>query len=485
MKFIDIIMIPLLSTMSATHANKVLLLTTTLSSLFFFLRDAESFTTPSHCSRIPTVDSSSFYSSQGHINRWPSSHYGTSHPDEYGREVDTISSSSASASSWSVTDDWTLLSEANSEADSGVVMDVNYVRTVAREMEAAASDGDDNLQMISEEDAWIDDVVDEIHNAFTTLDDQPLYDTALEEPSKDSLREAFSNDMSHEIAMLVRCNEQPESLLITEGRALPPLTDQEKDDVSQLVDVVDGSFQPTKFLMDATANMFRQHAKPHPVDGVLCLDAVGIASWMTQALRSVEPMVTQFDKRVLKTLSDYALYGSGRLVEGDFQRLYLSTIVGDVSNLKTVSPARHLQLRKPFIDAVWRDIRAHGLFSPVEEERLVLAAEIQAKNAATSLGDAHQTPTDQRKMVDYTLMDECEIIDWDYKGLSESSARTKEKKGGKRLSVRDSSSHKMVEMAHDQKTPLRIRDGEFGKTTYERPNCNVPRFNYRNTTSIH
>jgi hypothetical protein len=375
--------------------------------------------------------------------------------DEYGGGGDTSSSSS-----WSVSDDWTLLTEAAKELDSNVVVDVNYVRQVAREMEAAISHGDKIL--MSEEDVWIDGVVDEIHNAFTTLDEQPLYDTSLDEPSQESLREAFSDDnLSHEIAMLVRCNEQPESLLISEGRALPPLTDEEKNDVSQLVIVVEGSFQPTKFLADATSNMFRQHAQPQHIDGVLALDAAGIASWMTQALQSEEAKVNQFDKRVLKTLSDFGSYGSGRLIESDFQELYLSTIVGDVSNLKSVSPARHLQLRKPFVNAVWRDIRAHGLHSPVEEERQLLAAEIQAKNNANSLG-ANQS-SDQRKMGDYTLMDECEILDWDYRGVSELSSQKKIRTGGKRLPVRDSSSHKMVEMARDKKTPLRMRDGEFGK----------------------
>jgi hypothetical protein len=456
------------------NGNLVWTITTLSILLSFAIYGAESFITSpgSQYSRISLADSSRSGSSpQGDIHRWVStSLFGSSHSNENGMDSDTISSSTSSSSSsstttssWAVTDDWTRRSEADAEEDSSIVVDVTYVSRVARELEAANLQGGSNRQIMSEEDIWIDGVVDEIHNAFSTLDGQPLYDTAIDEPNEDSLKEAYSNDnMSHEIAMLVRCNEQPDSLLISEGRALPPLTDDEINDVYQLVDVVDGSFQPTKFLLDAATNMFRQHAQPHPVDGVLSLDAVGIASWMTQALRSEETKVSQFDKRVLKTLSDYSSYGSGRLVEGDFQMLYFFTIVGDVSSLNKLSPARHLQLRKPFIKAVWRDIREHGLSSPVEEERLILAAEIQSKNAA---GASNQSNAGQRKMVDYPVMDECEILDWDFRGdVSESSStKTIGKKGRKRLSVRDSSSHKLVEMAHDQKTPLRIRDGEFGK----------------------
>jgi len=60
------------------------------------------------------------------------------------------------------------------------------------------------------------------------------------------------------------------------------------------------------------------------------------------------------------------------------------------------------------------------------------------------------------KNSDQMFIDECEILDWDYRA-------PEPKKGSKpRQNSRDSSSHKLVKMANDQKTPLRIRDGEFG-----------------------
>jgi hypothetical protein len=127
---------------------------------------------------------------------------------------------------WSIADDWTSLSDTSSSVDSSVVFDGKWTAKVAKEMAAASP----KLNPMSREDIWIRDILDEIHNAFSTLEnDPPLYDTSLDELSVDSVL----NDMSNEIAMLIRCNEEPELMLISEGRALPPLTKAEKDDLGR------------------------------------------------------------------------------------------------------------------------------------------------------------------------------------------------------------------------------------------------------------
>lgn len=321
------------------------------------------------------------------------------------------------------------------------------------------------LPPLSKEDAWIRDVVDEIHNSFSTLDDDPpLYDTSFDEPTV-RWEDAVQNGMDDEIAMLIRCNEQPEHVLIAEGRALPPLTETEKNDVSQLVKmvtnekVVGKNFQATDFLKDAVSNIFRQHATPSVFDGVLSMDRAAVASWMTTSLQQEgERKVSPHDQRVLKTLSDFSSYGSGRLVEEDLQELYLSAIVGDVSNLASVSTKRHLQLRKPFIDAVWRDVRAHGILSPIEEERLLLEEKIRKENGAMATsGISSSSNTD--------IVDECEILEWNggkvpQENVALSSDSVKQKK---RRSSKGLSSHKLLEMTDDGTTPLRMRDGEFGE----------------------
>ena len=88
--------------------------------------------------------------------------------------------------------------------------------------------------------------------------------------------------------------------------------------------------------------------------------------------------------------------------------------------------------------------------APIEEERLQLLEKINARNSeldgyAGAIGNAEQM-----------FVDECEILDWDY------SAPELKKTGQDGDKYVKESSHKQVEMAGDKKTPLRIRDGNFG-----------------------
>jgi hypothetical protein len=347
---------------------------------------------------------------------------------------------------WSISDDWSTLSSEypeNTDFDPNTLSNQDLAFNTARELEAAGT------ATLSEEDLWISDVVDEIHNYYATLDDPPLYDTAIDK-NKEVTKTESIDDMGDEIAMLIRCNERPEDMLIAEGRALPPLTDAEKNDVSQLVVLTEPSnCDATDFLRASVSKMFQQHATPDKTDGVLSLDRAGVAKWMTQSLRSERP-VSAHEKCVLQTISDFSSYGSGRLVEEDLQSLYLTTIVGDISKVgaATISPARHFQLRKPFIDAVWRDIRNHYIISPVEQERKQLAEEIHAKNGVTAASSVGES-------VD-TIMDECEILDWDYRPEEDDALSPRRQASGKK------SSSKTIELAKDKKTPLYVRDGEFG-----------------------
>jgi hypothetical protein len=356
---------------------------------------------------------------------------------------DIDSSSSSSSSTWSEADDWSLLSlesEQESTPDSEELYNQDLAWNAAKDFEAASVN-----VVSSQEDNWISSMVDEIHNSFATLD-VPLYDTSFEESG------TVSNDvdeMSNEIAMLVRCNEHPEDLLVSEGRALAPLTESERTNVFQLVSIVgeDSSIRPTECLNDSASKLFHQHATPDPVDDVLRLDRQGVAAWMTQALKSEKGQrlpVSAHDSRVLKTLSGFSSYGSGRLLEEDFQNLYLSTIVGVRPNEK-VSWKRHLALRQPYVDAVWRDFRNHGVLSPVEQERKQLAEEIKLKGVPTNTVKSD------------TIMDECEILEWDY---SEHGAGANPV--DRMTASGTMNSHKLVEMAPNTKIPLWVKDGDFG-----------------------
>jgi len=429
---------------------------------------------------------------------------------DYGDEFQYSSSSSSppsSSPSWSVTDDWDSLSKSTGSGTGsgggigslGTLETVQVAAALDKEAAAAAAarrrqSGDHGED--DKVDRWIQDVVDEIQLGDLHAD---LYDTAtMQKADEDKVAKMTEVDMGEEIAMLIRCNESPQKMLIEEGRALPPLTDEEKYDVSQLVDFTSSSCKATNFLQRAVSTMFQKHAKPHPVDGVMAMTASEVAAWMTCALSKTDEIrqygkVSPHDSRVLKTLSDYSSYGSGRLVEDDLQDLYLSTLVGDYrsSQQQDMPPERYMELfRQNYVDAVWRDIIAHGILPPIEEKRIVQEAEINVRspqavnsnnvngvngvNGGNAAHSMNVTPIE-------TVMDECEILDWDYRAseaeaISSGGSNDIESNGqssinkmvmssssstSKRQSTRGASSYKVVELAEDNTTPLWMRDGDF------------------------
>ena len=280
-----------------------------------------------------------------------------------------------SQSKWS---EWTSLSSTTD--DSSDNYEVENTKGIPKREENMADEGSciqsildgitsayPSLDNMSDEDYWIESVLDEIYNAYPSLDDPPLYDTSFDEPDIDrTVEDSTRNNMDDEIAMLVRCNEQPDLLLIEEGRALPPLSIEEKNDVSQLVFWNGDAFEATAFLKTAVSNIFKEHAKSDVRDGVLSMDRECIASWMTKSLQEEEKgKVSQHDIRVTRTMSDFSEYGSGRIVEENFQNLYLRCISGNLSNPTSISANRHLQLRTSFRDAVWRDIRGTSIWNRI------------------------------------------------------------------------------------------------------------------------
>jgi len=353
----------------------------------------------------------------------------------------------ATKDSWSIADDWESLSSSsqeNSSFDSSNLFNQHPADRAARELEAQMHAMDQNEA--SSEDVWVTDAIDEIHHSLGSGQDG-LYDTSFDE--EDYSAKATSQEIvDQEIAMLVRCNEHPDDLLIHEGRAVAELTQEEKNDPFQLVQFSEEhKFQPTQFLKDSVSFMFQQHCAPHGLDGVPSLDRKGIAKWMTKSLVSEkEGVVSAHDKRVVFLISKFSRYGSGRLEKEDFERLYLSTVVGDVSNVGGgISPKRHLQFRKSNIDAVWRDIRNHGILSPLEKERKQLMEDLTAKQ-----------PTRAPVVDDIAVVDECEIMDFNWK-----ATRNEDTKWEKSQASGVYSSHGGVEMTKDKKTPLRIKDGKF------------------------
>lgn len=347
-------------------------------------------------------------------------------------------------SSWSVGDDWSSLSNEspdNTIPDSNDLFNVDLASKVANQMTESSTIS------LSSEDVWTNDVVDKIYTSLTSAD-PPMYDTGFE-----TFTQTIEDEMGKEIALLIRCNERPEQMLIAEGRALPPLTDEDKNDPLQLVQINnDGVFEATDFFKHAVSLMFREHATPGIREPDLSLDAAGVANWMMKSL-GTEPSIGKHDRRVVATISQFGAYGSGRLTEENFQQLYLNAVVGDQA--KRIQSIDQLKFRQAFIHDVWRDLRYHGIMSPVEEKRQLLEAEMQTKLlGATGTAMEANVKGSQSELV----MDECEILEWDDR-FEASVSGNKEGKGADWRK----SSHEIVELASDGKTPLWLRDGDFGK----------------------
>ena len=145
---------------------------------------------------------------------------------------------------------------------------------------------------------------------------------------------------------------------------------------------------------------------------------------------------------------------------------------GDIGVLVTGRKNTEKLLKLASLPLVWRDLEAHGIFSPAEEERVQLLLEME-----------HMMEESQQRMPSQ-LMDECELFD-DYEErlmrrhdamsiedndidvLGVESAWNflkddgRNEENGRAPRKREKSSHEMVEMTSDGKTPRRMRDGQF------------------------
>jgi hypothetical protein len=367
-----------------------------------------------------------------------------------GTDIPSSSSSSSSSSRWSPIDDWNQLSSESSHnrvPDSGTIMNQDLAQKAARAMEQgmATTAGDLQTKESLEEHAWLKDTLD---NILTVSEEDNDDDDDQDQDSRtgsteklDGLdKERFVDDMGREIALLVRCNKSPEDMLIQEGRALPPLTEEQRNDVTQLVTIVRGKtegWHMSDFFEEAVAAIFDTHAVAVDDDNQNVLDAVGVAAWMKKSLGAEEPgPIGQHNQRVRLTIATFSKYGSGHLDRDDFRNLYMAAIVGE-----STPEWRQLNYRAFEIMGVWRDLRNHGIVSPVETMRAELMEEF---------GSKYKTgPSSFDDFMDESAFLEEGIVD-DLFGR------------GKRIK----SSHEMVELASDKKTPLWIRDGDFGTYTY-------------------
>lgn len=150
---------------------------------------------------------------------------------------------------WSVIDDWNQCSHADAAVpDSSVWFQPDYYQRAVEQLEQSGSSSTTNhagtcertILVLSEEDEWINQVIDVIQQQpieTTTTSGVPAGTSTNTQQEGAWEGIDFEKEMGDEIALLIRCNEIPETLLIQEGRALAPLTESERDDPRQLLRV--------------------------------------------------------------------------------------------------------------------------------------------------------------------------------------------------------------------------------------------------------
>lgn len=302
---------------------------------------------------------------------------------------------------WGTADDWEELSKTNAPSITTDMLQTDYLKLQAMMMENFGLD--DEPYKETKDDQWIRETIEAMVIAEEEVDELSAEDIrCLQEQEQEST----------EITRLVRCNESPKNLLLATGRAIPALTDTERNDVRQLLDP-----DPTVFLTQSVRTMFLRHARSK-VNGevVRVMEGPQIAQWMEVCLN--EHAVSSYDGRVRLLLGQYGTFGG--IQEEGLQRLY--------ADAARSNP-----------EAVWRDLRAHGIVSPVELEHKIRVQELEST-----------LPDDPMMSSSTMLFDECV--------LEEVEADVEESwtdRHGK-------SSHEKVELVPNTKVPLYIKDGEFG-----------------------
>jgi ferredoxin len=417
--------------------------------------------------------------------------------------------STSTQAQWDVADDWSKLSVDNvlpkySPSDFDVMDEAAQILQHQAEFSHSdwekSDDGsntttfpDNHLAETTERSAddFVENAVDTISVNLDYNETGVLYDTIA------SVNKEIERDHeADEISFMIRCNQTPQQFLIDHGRALPELTDDMKYSPEFLLEKVSvGSdhyklpLRPkmTPFFQRAVKKMFDTYSVKKLGDEKL-MDREALARWMSTSINSPLPTSEQLtigahDTSVSAVLSRYSKrHGSGSLTFNEFKDLYLevtwSAFVRDVRENK----AKYLAISKgPFqtpsndvgvlfqgrrntegvlegasLGLVWRDLEAHGVFSPAEDERVQLLKDMERRVATvTSLNSD-------------LLMDECELFDEYEHRLAHqtySDENEHDMLGMARdwdlVQKREKSSHELVEMTANGRVPKRIRDGQF------------------------
>ena len=476
---------------------------------------------------------------------------------------------------WDISDDWSQLSSATSAPDFSS-LDGSHPMSFDSPTDEAARILEEHERIVGEWDSsgaedddgdegsgggggakdeqyvktsgdgdLVEDAVEIIatHADYDEPDGVQLYDTVSSTKEKakvanngGGLLDKNGENEDEELAFMIRCNQSPEQFLISQGKAVPELTDEAKYSPNFLLEEraldeiaakdLEGStllpFQPkmTPYFEKAVTKIFDTYASQVEVEHscaftqeagkmqMKAMDRDALSKWMTTCLSS--PLsssesdgggdmvrrrtagstgsmhIGPYDTSVSATLSRYASHGSGRLSLQDFQAMYLECTwrgyINDIISRKIFLnqkegdeyqiPSANVgvliegkkntekMLNEASLSFVWRDLEAHEIFSPAEQERVQMLLEMERLKATFATTDSNNSEL---------LVDECELFEeyedrlshQTYSDENENDIVGVDRSSWDKLQKREKSSHEFVEMASDGENPLRIRDGQF------------------------
>jgi hypothetical protein len=237
----------------------------------------------------------------------------------------------------------------------------------------------------------VENAIEAIVNQLDYHEEVPLYDTRvldLENPQEESTHD---DEMVH----MIRCNQSPQQLLLSQGKVLPELTRKEKYAAKFLLEMQRGAGAPiqpkmTPFFESGVKTIFSQHSVQADDREAVVMDRNGIAQWMTKCLsydpNSGDIRIGSHDNGISLLLSRYCgNNGSGRLTLEEFSTLYLECAwigylndarmnkelmlkdgkyhpIPSIENSVIVRDRKNTEqlLKDASLTIVWRDFEAHG-----------------------------------------------------------------------------------------------------------------------------
>ena len=318
---------------------------------------------------------------------------------------DEVEMPTSSKPTWDAGDDWSALSSAANAATTPYYefeSSFNAIRDAERIL--SEQDGmtrnrfDEWVPSVEDAPAYDDNSPDEVDAAVDTIlnhldydADTVLYDTKSSESSIDA--NDANMDQDDEMVYMIRCNQTPEQFLVSQGKILPELTEDDKYSVEFLLESVQSVLQPvmTPFFEAAVYKIFNQYSAKSG-EGERLMDRSALASWMTTCLSydpssdGISVKIGSYDSNISMFLSRYCRNnGLGQLSLDEFSLLYLECAwVGHFNEVRKKKEAMLVDgrfhpvpslkdsvivknqkttdnfLKDASLNIVWRDLEAHG-----------------------------------------------------------------------------------------------------------------------------